>query len=318
MRYALLSIVFLAACGGGTAPTLESAALRGLVYEVDGQSDTLSGVEVALLETGDVVMTDDGGNFTFTDLEAGTYTLVFDTSLFLLAEHDGEHERDGRDEAEDEAGHPRVEVIEGGGDVEVEIALANGEVKDFSIAHKNHRHAKAYMEGFEDSPVVGKIKLDENDKGQRFRVIVEHLEAGSVIEVFIRQNEQMVSVGTAVADTYGEAVYRRDTAEGDSLPLGVDHLDALAGRRIEVRLADSEELLLVSEVPELPAEPSDKPEDEKGEDEKGEDEKGEDGKGEGGEDGKGEDGKGEDGKGEDGKGEGGEDGKGEGGGDGKD
>ncbi|MHC5051526.1 MAG: carboxypeptidase-like regulatory domain-containing protein, partial [Planctomycetota bacterium] len=77
---ALLLALLLPACGGAS-PALETAALQGTVYELDGQTLDRSGVSVTLIETGATYMTDTNGDFRFNDLAPGVYTLDFDTML---------------------------------------------------------------------------------------------------------------------------------------------------------------------------------------------------------------------------------------------
>ena len=76
-----VTALLIPACGGGsTNATIQTAALQGLVYEIDGQTFDRSGVAVTVVETGETVITGVDGSFEFTDLPAGRYTLDFDTA----------------------------------------------------------------------------------------------------------------------------------------------------------------------------------------------------------------------------------------------
>ena len=91
MRFAFLGSLLasaLAACGGGGAGTTatQSAALQGVVYEVDGQTVDRAGVQVRVLETGQVATTGADGRFFFSRVPADAFTLDFGTTLAALAQ----------------------------------------------------------------------------------------------------------------------------------------------------------------------------------------------------------------------------------------
>ena len=322
-------------CGGGGGTTMAAAQLSGTVYEIDGQSTDLAGVQVTLMETGDRLWTDGSGAFVFRGLEPGTYTLDFDTSFAMLQEgdhedgaeddHDGvegdhedgiddhedgveDHEGDGHedepghedgDEFEDEDGHPKVDVPEGG-DVECHVALENGEVKDFSTGHEEEQYAMAKLHLTDAAEIAGYrveggIKIAARGDGTLFKVCVEGLMGGDVIEILVHET----SIGTATADGEGRACL---VLEND-LPLGAPNLGELAGLRVDVYLAETDLRLLVGEVPELMEEDGKDDGDEPGE-EDGDKPDGDDGEADG--DGDKPDG---DGTGEDGEGDGNDDGE---------
>jgi hypothetical protein len=99
LRTGLTSLlVIVAACGGGTGRggdiTLETAALEGYVYEVDGQTEVRSGVEVRIPETGQAVLTDADGGFAFEDIPAAGVTLTFGPALSAVAHREGDRQQD--------------------------------------------------------------------------------------------------------------------------------------------------------------------------------------------------------------------------------
>ncbi|MHC4549728.1 MAG: carboxypeptidase-like regulatory domain-containing protein [Planctomycetota bacterium] len=236
--------LLLPACGGSSLPTLETAALRGTVVELNGQTLDRSGVSVTLLESGARYLTDVNGEFGFTALEPGVYTLDFDTTLTSAAllgeEGEAEHgDRPHDDEVEDEEGRPQVEVPADGGDIEVVVTIEDGEVTDFSVGHHQERHAVAWLEPVADGLAVeGKIRVSARGDAQALAICVWGLEPGDVLTIWIGDD----LIGDPRANEGGEACLERL----------VDSLAALAGRRVTVKVEG--ETVLVGEIPELPPE----------------------------------------------------------------
>jgi len=253
MRFAFtgaLLALFLAACGGSSGTAMQSAALMGNVYEVDGQSLDLDGVEVTLVETGETAWTDGAGDFGFHDLPAGTYTLSFDSSANVAAQLDGG--------AAGDDDRPAVDVPDGGR-VEVRVALEGDHVKDFSAGSHEARDASARLHLTDAAElagirVEGSIKLRSGADGERFAVCVFGLEAGDVIEVWVAQEGQLVSIGEAEAVRFEDGEHEGTKAclvrESGNLPLGVESLDAVAGRLLTVTFGDV--TVLKGEIPDLP------------------------------------------------------------------
>jgi len=266
---ALLALL-LPACGGAST-ALETAALQGNVYELDGQTLDRSGVSVTLIETGATYLTDANGDFRFGELTPGTYTLDFDTVLTTasLLSEEGEEERGDRphdDAVEDEEGRPKVDVPVDGGEIDVRVKIEDGEVTDFSVGHHEERHAIAWLEPVADGlQLEGKIRLTAEGDRLELAVCVWGLEHGDVITVWIGDD----LVADPVANAEGEACFER----------AFENVARLFGRAVHVKLGD--ELVLSGEIPALPAE---KPPPREG----GEDAP--DGEGDGNEDGDGDDG----------------------------
>lgn len=243
---------FLGACGGGTASVTLSAALQGVIYEVDGQTTDRSGVEVMLLETGDRATTDADGNFVFEDLAGGMYTL--DIGGGALAQAGG----DDFDNDEDGAGHPMVEINRDNGVVSIHLAVRDGRVVEWSLAHRRFQRATMRLEptGAGDG-LEGKVRVESRADRERIKVCVEGLQPGDVIDVaFAAPSETptFTSAGTATADAEGEACFDRDTMQGDSLPAGATSVADLEGYLIQVKVDAT--VVLEGEVPPLPEPPS--------------------------------------------------------------
>ncbi len=84
----------------------------------------------------------------------------------------------------------------------------------------------------------GEVEARKSPTGDSLEIEAKHLDAAAALEFFLEQDDgTLVSIGTATADSQGEAKLAFDTAQGDTLPLGAASVDALAGRRVEVRTA---------------------------------------------------------------------------------
>jgi len=262
----LLAGTVLVACGsgGGAAPNLQSASLAGTVIELEGQTVDRSGVEVTLLETGETAVTGADGRFSFAEIPAGTATLAFAGGEIALMTEGGDDsaEPDEVEEAdEDDDGNPRIRTVREGDDIDVRVTIRDGEVVEFHVSGSGERKAIDRLDRPADSPnpdVTGKVKVESESAGdEEFEVEVEHLDPGTVVEVFLadpKTPEMFTSIGTAPADALGEAELERETEDGDALPLGVSSMDELRDFLVEVRLAETGELLLTGTVPALPTE----------------------------------------------------------------
>ena len=296
MKKTLLSAalaLLLSACTEQAA--LQVAALQGTVYEVGGQSLDLAGVEVTLLETGEIATTDSNGEFDFEKLAPGMYRLEFGSRIASL--EFGEEDREGEDEVDEH--EIEVEITSDGGDVEIHVAIEDdGRVIDVAMGDDEARDATSYLRPPEGSEVrvEGSIKLKSTRDGERFEVAVYGLDAGATIDLCIGEDR----IGSATANADGVARFVR---ESGNLPLAKERLEGLFGRRLSVKFEG--ELILFGEIPDLPEEREGDDREGDGENGDGEDGDREDGDGKEGDgkDGDGENGDREDGNGEDGDGE---------------
>ncbi len=297
MRFAFLGSVFasmLAACGGGggAGTATQTAALQGVVYEVDGQTVDRAGVQVRVLETGQAATTGADGRFFFSRVPADAFTLDFGTTLAALAQSgpgggggaddpagddnggdgiddgidddnddaDDDSGEDGEDDDadEDDDGNPQVGGISGGDTVEVRAAVQDGQVTEMSVVCSDRVRAEARLTRDANSPdadVQGKVRVESRADREKFTVEAERLDAGTVVEFFLDDPNDatgFVSIGSAAAIAGGEAELEFNTKDGDSLPMGAAAAGELSGFLVEVRLSGTGELLLTGEVPTLP------------------------------------------------------------------
>jgi hypothetical protein len=246
---------FLGACGGGSASVSLSAALQGVIYEVDGQTTDRSGVELILLETGDRAVTDVDGNFAFEGLADGLYTLGIAGAA--IAQTGG----DDFDNDEDGAGRPMFEIDKDNGRVSLHLAVRDGRVVEWSLAHRKFQRATMRLEPTDDGDgLEGKVRVESRDDRERIKVCVEGLQAGDVIDVCFAapsDTPTYTSAGTATADAEGHACFDRDTKQGDTLPEGATGVADLEGYLIQVKVDAT--VVLEGEVPPLPEPPSGEP-----------------------------------------------------------
>jgi hypothetical protein len=125
----------------------------------------------------------------------------------------------------------------------VRVAVEGGEVRDFASECDEGRHASARLHLTDAAEiagyrVAGGVKIAARDEGSLFKVCVEGLHAGDVIEILVAE----ASAGTATADGEGRGCLVLENV----LPVG-----ELAGARIDVYLFGTDLRLLVGEVPEL-------------------------------------------------------------------
>lgn len=255
LRRLLIPIALVAACGGSEPsadPVLQTAALEGYVFEVDGQTADRSGLDVRVMETGQLTTTDAEGRFAFAGVPADGVTLEFGSAPTALADD------------EDEDGRPHLHGLEVGDRVRVRCAIEDGQVREFFMAGADRLRAMTFLTRDPDSPdgdVTGKVKIETRDDRERFEIEVEHLTVGTTVNFYLapppaeEEDPVFTFVAAATANTDGDAEVERDTRDGDQLPLGAETVSDLEGYLIEVRLDSGDEpLLLTGEVPTLPDE----------------------------------------------------------------
>ncbi|MCZ6786596.1 MAG: hypothetical protein O7E54_05470 [Planctomycetota bacterium] len=260
----LLGLILLSGCTadtGGSGSESGTAALRGVVFQVDGQTQDRSGVQIRLIETGASVTTDRDGRFSFASVPAGRITLGVGQSLVAVphergdddegddADDDDADDDDDDDDADDDADDDEC-------DVEVRCSVSDGHIDEISIVRCDDREAKARLVRSPDSPdpdVEGKVEVEADDGEEEFEIEAEHLDPGTIVEFFLADPDDadnFRSIGTVAADAGGEA--ELEFEDGAALPLGAASLDELADFLIEVRLAATGETLLTGTVPALP------------------------------------------------------------------
>ncbi|MHC4849367.1 MAG: peptidase associated/transthyretin-like domain-containing protein, partial [Planctomycetota bacterium] len=252
----LLALCFAAVgCGGGSdGGTLQAAALRGMVVEVDGQTADRDGVQITVVETGDRAVTDQEGRFQLAGLPAGRVTLAFSgRTPVALAQQSGDDSEDenefedDNDSDEDDEGRPVI-VLVNGETVEIRCSLEDGKVVEFSRRDDDEievteRLAPAATNPFANSE--GKVEVELEDSGRsKIEFEVDHIPAGTVVEFFLDGS----SIGTAPANSVGEAELEFE----DSLPAGATNLAELEGAEVEYRLASDGTVLFTGTVPGIP------------------------------------------------------------------
>lgn len=281
----LAGLLLAAACGGGGGTSVQTAALSGVVYQLDGQTQNRAGVVVRVLETGETIVTGPDGSFDFPAVPAGIVTLRFGSALAAVAlsgeggtgggaddaldtaDDNGGGGADDSEELEDEADddvngdETEIHGVGSGDSIEIRVALENGQVTEFSRCGDERSRGDARLaraEGSPDPDVEGKVKIESRDDREKITIEAEHLDTGTVVEFYMDDPAtpdavDFVLVGDAAANLEGEAEMERNTRDGDALPFDVVAVSELVGLPVEVRLASTGEVLLVGEVPSLPA-----------------------------------------------------------------
>ncbi len=75
--YYLMSCIVVLLSGCTEEPTVTTGTISGIVMDASGGTEPLAGVNVSIPVLGESTTTGSAGTFTFTDVEAGNYTLLF-------------------------------------------------------------------------------------------------------------------------------------------------------------------------------------------------------------------------------------------------
>lgn len=234
----------LVACGGaGTTavPVAQSAAqVQGAILEVDGQTLDRDGIDVQIVETGDMVRSDATGAFQFPDLDSGRYTLDFNPDAARTLALEGEESEEEESEPKEQEGEEEKESEEekdGDGEEEKE----REEEKDGDREEEKEREEE---EGESDEDEFGRPRIDVDREGPVV-VIKVVLENGEVVRWskshpnhrFVRARMQR---GEGAGDARGQIRLREwFRGERESLRFIVCGLDG--GDAVEVFLRNSTE-----------------------------------------------------------------------------
>lgn len=251
-RLGMLGLWAVSACvwsgcssgGNGSAVASASTRTKGAVVALDGQSTSLSGVQVRDPSSGTSDVTDDHGDFDLGPLREGEHELE------LVVPPRGGH---GRREI-----HVELE-LSGGGEVELRISIDGESVVRLSIerscdddVERNETRAPLIADV---AGLDGHVKVRKRADGhQGFDVEADHLAPGRSVDVVVTDPADASRVevlGPISANVEGEAEIELRTQDGDRLPFGVADVDELEGYLIAVRDATSAQQLLHGEVPAL-------------------------------------------------------------------
>ena len=265
---ALTAVVCLAVgCGGGaTAPTSalpqvdDSALLKALVVENDGQTTGLDGHTFTLVQTGETVVSDADGSLAFGPVPLGSLTLRLANAemLRLEAEHGWGEGYDPDDDEYADRTEVHVERVQAQEQIEVRMHLQDGEMICVRVCRqwRNERDVEIELQrtdANDDPDMTGQLELERDMVRQEFQVQVQNADAGRDLElVVIDPDGNEESQGVRTVDALGEAEWRMNTEDGDRLPFDVADLDELEDHGVEVRDANTGIALLTAGVTEMP------------------------------------------------------------------
>ena len=278
--------------GGGGSTSVGTASLRGAVVLRDGTTNALGGILVTDTRTGRTVTTTADGGFAFGTVPAGTITLAVKDPLaplpLIVAQergpgeggdgtsggqgaddgadheagedagetHDGQDDGDSHDVGDDDADEGGVANDD---DVECEIEVEHGEISAIRFHHRDGDRMRGEVrltraETSDDADVSGSARLESSVEGDALSIRAEHLAFQRSVEAFvIAPDASEATLGTTFASDGGVAEWAVSTRDGGVLPLGALTAADLVGFRVEVRDGNDGTVLLVGELPELPA-----------------------------------------------------------------
>jgi len=246
--FGLLALV--AACGGGGgAPVLQTAALRGVVYELDGQTVDRSGVVVTVLGSGQSRVTGPDGRFSFQGLAAGGVTLRFGATFASAAHEEGGDREEGGGDGVEEGHDGVVDDRDGGdghdGEEEGEEEEEEGEEEGEDGRHEEDgEEEEEHEEGMEDGECEdGEWRVGDVEEHEEVEVRVA-IRDGRVVEFRVLAHDRMHAEAalrraehSPDADVEGE-VHIVARADGDRFAIEVENLDAEAA--VDVFLGEAD------------------------------------------------------------------------------
>jgi len=307
MRRALLLIhtailaTALAGCGGGAggvdpAPggtPVVAGKVTGAVTQINDDTSALAGVQIRMIETGEVVTSAPDGGFDFVASSPRSFTLALVTAPLLGkrgaddGEEDAEDDQDGDDDEiddgdqdgdddeigddddgdedeiddGDESSETEVEVhrVEDGEHIHVRLRIRDGRLEQVEVSRSGHdeREVEVFMDRAatsDDADIKGKLEVEIRDDRQRLEVEAEHATAGRDLELFVLAPDGTEqSLGVLSVDSFGEAEWEISTEQGGVLPLGAGSVEDLVDHTVEVRDAVEGIVLLIATVPDVPA-----------------------------------------------------------------
>ena len=266
---------------GGVDVLNQKASMEGIVLDVDGESAQAGGVAFVVEETGARTTTGVDGSFAFDELPEGEVNLVLDTanSLALSPEFsdaaddvtDDEKDEDEADDSDDENDKDeaaddserddrriRIRRVRRGELIIIHIRIVSRRIVDVRIVRPaddvdggcevHERELELEMRRTDantDPDMEGEVELSiESNCDQEFEVEVEDATVGDILEaVVINPDDEEDSLGFRVVELDGDAEWKIDTGDGQSLPFGKTRITGLGMHRVVVRDADGVDLL---------------------------------------------------------------------------
>ena len=292
MRAAVLSLslvipFLVAACGGGggadpAAASLAKAVLGGGVAEVDGSTQAVSGVALRLRESGERVVSASDGTFRFRSPVTGDVVLELDGDGSGDDSPDS-NQGDADDSIERGERCVRIRDVRDGERIDVRLRVRDGRLERVDISRGEAGSEETDQErelevdmaqgpDADDPAMEGEVELESRIDGDAFEVEVEYAMPGRSLRVVVVDLAGAEDdLGERTVDALGEAEWERKVRDGQTLPFGVDRVDALVGFTVHVRDAATGAVLLTVEIPSLPTLPVDSGDDESDDSDEAED-----------------------------------------------
>lgn len=242
---------------GTLPPVAESASLKALVVENDGETAGLDGHAFTMVQTGETAESAADGSLAFGPAPLGSLTLRLASAYESRLDGEGGGHDPDDDEYADRA-EVHIERVQAQERIEVRIHVLGGEMNCVRVSRqlRNEHDVEIEMlrtDANDDPDMTGELEFERDVDRQAFEVEVEHADTGRELElVVIDTDANEESQGVRTVDALGEAEWRMDTGEGDRLPFGVDDLEELECYGVEVRDANTGDVLLTAAVSEMP------------------------------------------------------------------